>query len=72
MASVSVTNTDTLTIDVYNKVTITDASITGCATTVQSTVQVDGSFNYIAEDNCNTIISGGLSAVSVVEKTLQE
>ena len=71
-ASVSVTNTDTLTIDVYNKVTITDASISGCATTVQSTVQVDGSFNYIALNNCNTIISGGLSAVSVVEKTLQE
>lgn len=71
-ASVSVTNTDTLTIDVYNNVTITDASTSGCATTVQSTVQVDGSFNYIALNNCNTIISGGLSAVSIVEKTLQE
>jgi hypothetical protein len=71
-ASVSVTNTDTLTIDVYNNVTITDASTFGCATTVQSTVQVDGSFNYIALNNCNTIISGGLSAVSIVGKTLQE
>jgi hypothetical protein len=70
--SVSVTNNDTLTIDVYNNVEITDASTPGCATTVKSTVQVDGSFNYIALNNCNTIVSGGLTAISVVEKTLKE
>ena len=70
--SVSVTNNDTLTINVYNKVVITDASTSGCATGVKSTVQIDGSFNYIALNNCNTIISGGLSAVSVVEKALKE
>ena len=70
--SVSVTNNDTLTIDVYNNVEITDATTPGCATTVKSTVQVDGSFNYISFNNCNTIVSGGLTAISVVEKTLKE
>jgi hypothetical protein len=71
-ATVSVTNSDTLTVNVYNYGIITSATTSSCDTTIKSEIQINGSFNYISEDNCNTIISGGLSVVSVVEKSLQE
>ena len=71
-ATVSVTNSDTLTVNVYNYGIITSATTSSCDTTIKSEVQINGSFNYISVDNCNTIISGGLSVVSVVEKSLQE
>ena len=71
-ASTSVTNTDTLTIEIYNKVTITDASTVSCATYVQNKMSVDSSFTYFAENNCNNVISGVMAFTTSVQKTLKE
>ena len=71
-ASTSITNTDTLTIEIYNKVTITDASTVSCATYVQNKMSVDSSFTYFAENNCNNVISGVMAFTTSVQKTLKE
>jgi hypothetical protein len=71
-ASTSITNTDTLTIEIYNKVTITDASNVSCATYVQNKMSVDSSFTYYAQNNCNNVISGVMAFTTAVQKTLKQ
>ena len=71
-ASTSITNADTLTIEIYNKVTITDASTVSCATYVQNKMSVDSSFTYYALNNCNNVISGVMAFTTTVQKTLKE
>jgi hypothetical protein len=71
-ASTSITNTDTLNIEIYNQVTITDASTVSCATYVQNKMSFDGSFTYYAQNNCNNVISGGMAVTTTVQKTLKQ
>jgi hypothetical protein len=65
------TNSDTFTIEIYNKVTITEASNVGCATNIQNSMSANNTFTYFAENNCNNVISGNMSFTSLVQKTLK-
>jgi hypothetical protein len=70
-ATTTLTNSDTFTIEIYNKVTITEASNVGCATNIQNSMSANNTFTYFAENNCNNVISGNMSFTSLVQKTLK-
>jgi hypothetical protein len=71
-ASCSVTNTDTLTIDIYNRVSISSLShVTGCPTKLTNTMGVNTSLTYNST-NCVSLIGSGLNVQSVVSKTASQ
>ena len=67
-ASCSITKTDTLTIDIYNRVSIAPISNKkGCPTQLTNTMGVNTSLNYNAT-NCVSLIGTGLNVQSVVSR----
>lgn len=68
-ASCSVTNTDTLTIDIYNSVSLAPISNKqGCPTQASNTMGVNTSFTYNAT-NCVSLIGTGLNVSSIVTRS---
>jgi hypothetical protein len=64
-ASCSVVNTDTLTIDIYNTVSISPVSdVQGCPTQLTNTMDVSTSLTYNAT-NCVSLVGSGLNVQSV-------
>jgi hypothetical protein len=71
-ASCSVTNTDTLTIDIYNRVSISFLSnVTGCPTKLTNTMGVNTSLTYNST-NCVSLVGSGLNVQSVVSRTASQ
>jgi hypothetical protein len=64
-ASCSLVNTDTLTIDIYNTVSISPVSnVQGCPTQLTNTMDVTTSLTYNAT-NCVSLVGSGLNVQSV-------
>lgn len=69
-ASVSVTNSDTLVINITNNITIDSAQFDlGCSTRGENTMSVAGSFTYSGVSPCVTINSGNMTVTSFVSRT---
>jgi hypothetical protein len=66
---VSVVKTDTLSIEIYNKVTITDAGF-DCDAKVDNTMTVVGSFTYAGLSGCVVITPGTMTVSTITSKTL--
>ena len=69
-ATVSLTNSDTLTVTIVNKVTITDPSTDGCITRVENTINVTSTISTVGLQPCVTINNGNLNLVSSVSRNL--
>ena len=68
-ATCSVTNSDTLTFEIYNKVSISPVSNKqGCPTQLTNTIGVNSTFTYNAT-NCVTLVPNGLNVQSVVNRS---
>jgi hypothetical protein len=68
-ASCSVVNTDTLTISIYNRVSISPVSnVQGCPTQLTNTMGVTTSLTYNAT-NCVSLVGSGLNVQSVVSRS---
>ena len=65
----SVTKSDTLTFDIYNRVSIAPISNKqGCPTQLTNTIGVNGSFTY-NRTNCVTLLANGLNVQSLVNRS---
>jgi hypothetical protein len=64
-----VVNTDTLTIDIYNRVSIAPVSnVQGCPTQLTNTMGVTTSLTYNTT-NCVSLVGSGLNVQSVVSRS---
>jgi hypothetical protein len=68
--NVSVTNADTLTITITNKVTVTDPQSDGCITRIENTININSSLSTIGLPTCTTILNGNLNLGSSVSRNL--
>ena len=67
-ASCSLTKTDTLTIDIYNSVSIsTISNVQDCPTTVSNDMGVTTSLTYNST-NCVSLVGSGLNLESYISK----
>lgn len=70
-SSTTVTNADTLVIEIVNKVTVSSPGYdNGCSTKVENIMSVTSNFTYSGVSPCVTINSGNLSVNSTVSRTL--
>lgn len=69
-AVVSLTNADTLTITINNRVTITDPQSDGCITRVENTINVNSNLSYVGVRDCTSITNGNLNLQSNVSRNL--
>jgi hypothetical protein len=68
--NVSLINTDTLTITITNKVTVTDPQSDGCITRIENTINVNSSLTTVGLPTCTTITNGNLNMASSVSRNL--
>lgn len=68
--NVSVTNADTLTITITNKVTVTDPESDGCITRIENTININSSLSTVGLPTCTTILNGNLNLGSSVSRNL--
>lgn len=67
---VSVVNTDTITVTIINRVTVTDPFTDGCITRIESNMTVNTSFTYSGVQNCTQIVAGNVNITSNVARNL--
>ncbi len=70
IASTTVTNSDTFTITLVNRVTITDPTTDNCTTRIQNDMSVNTTFTYNGLPNCVQIVSGNMNVVSTAARNL--
>jgi hypothetical protein len=68
--SMSVINTDTITVTIINRVTVTDPMTDGCITRIESDMSVNTSFTYSGVQNCVELQSGNVNITSSVSRNL--